>query len=496
MMGPGTQLLLALVCCCASLPALGQMDMPGMDHSSMPMGQTADGLQQANPATTLPLTQTPQRLPNTLQEQEHPRQQTGSPHPAVPDLLQDVRAHAPQPLSFFLEKALAANPTIRIAAAQVRRLQGEAKQQALWSNPEVGYEADHIRGGSYASGEQGGYIQQTVPLAGQRSTASAAVRAQANAAQTALDAQMERVRSGVEQAFYGALAMQKEVDVRAQLMHVTMDAAETAHQLANVGQADAPDILQSEVEREEAVLDYATAQRAYRKAFTVLAALSGDARLPVTPLQGDLVAFPHLADDVAEHAAETSPALLVSRQEASAADAAVRAARRQAMPQLTVHAGLQQSNEPLESTGGRVGIVGVAQAGITLPLWNRNQGAVEAAKAAADASIAEVARTDLQLRMQAEQTSQDYATARLTVERYRDELLPRATRAYDLYRQKYAVMAAAYPQVLVSQRTLFQLQVEYVRALNNAWQSAILLQHGLLAGGLDTPGSGGPKGTE
>ena len=181
----------------------------------------------------------------------------------------------------------------------------------------------------------------------------------------------------------------------------------------------------------------------------------------------------------------------MSRQEATAADAAVRAARRQALPQLTVHAGLQQSNEPLESTGGRVGIVGVAQAGITLPLWNRNQGAVEAAKASADASTAEIARTNLQLRMQAQQAFEDYAAARLTVQRYHDELLPRASRAYELYRQKYEVMAAAYPQLLVSQRTLFQLQVEYVRALNNAWQNAILLQHGLLQGGLNAPAPGG-----
>ncbi len=473
------------------------MDMPGMDHSSMPMptGQTADGLKQVDPTTPLPPTKTPQRLSSTLQEQEHPKQQTGSPHPFVPDLLQDVRAREPQPLSLFMEKALKANPTIRMAAAQVRRLQGEAKQEALWSNPEVGYEADHIRGGSYGGGEQGGYIQQVIPLAGQRSTAGAAVREQAKSAQAALDAQTEGVRSGVEQAFYAALAAQSEVDVRAQLMHVTMDAADTAHQLANVGQADAPDILQSEVEREEAVLDYATAQREYRKRFALLAALCGDARLLVTPLHGDLAALPQLADGIAEGAAESSLALQVSRQQATAASAAVRAARRQQMPQLTVHAGLQQSNEPLESTGGRVGVVGVAQAGITLPLWNRNQGAVEAAKAAADASGAELARTNLQLNMQAQQTYEDYATARLAVQRYQDELLPRATRAYELYRRKYATMAAAYPQVLVSQRTLFQLQVEYVRALNSAWQSAILLQHGLLRGGLDATGTGGRAAT-
>ena len=82
---------------------------------------------------------------------------------------------------------------------------------------------------------------------------------------------------------------------------------------------------------------------------------------------------------------------------------------------------------------------------------------------------------------------QDYNNARMQAERYRDELLPRAQRAYELYQQKYNTMGAAYPQVLVSQRTLFQLRIEYIHALGNAWQSAILLQHGLLSGGLQAP---------
>ena len=45
-------------------------------------------------------------------------------------------------------------------------------------------------------------------------------------------------------------------------------------------------------------------------------------------------------------------------------------------------------------------------------------------------------------------------------------MIPRAQRAYQLYLEKYRSMASAYPQVIVSQRTLFQLRVAYVRC----WQ--------------------------
>ena len=451
-----------------------------------PFGQLADGSPET-PSAPLPRTEVPLRLPDSVQEQEHPQHRTGSAQTPLPDLLADVKARTPQPLAFFTAKALAGNPTIRQAEAQVRRLQGEAKQQGLWTNPEVGYEADHIRGGSYASGEQGGYVQQTIPLAGQRSSSRAAVQQQVVQAEAALEQQRARVASSVEKAFYAALAAQAEVNLRQQLVQVATDAAATAHQLANVGQADAPDILQSEVEREQAALDYASTQRDFLKAFARLAAMTGDASLLSSPLAGDLSVVPQISIAAAQAAADTSPALRVAEQSVAASEAGVRSTRRQNLPELTLHAGLQQDNEPLENARGRVGVVGVAQAGISLPLWNRNQGAVAAAAASVQSARAEVDRTRLQLRSEAEQAVQDYNNARMQAERYRDELLPRAQRAYELYQQKYNTMAAAYPQVLVSQRTLFQLRIEYIHALGNAWQSAILLQHGLLSGGLQAP---------
>ena len=56
-------------------------------------------------------------------------------------------------------------------------------------------------------------------------------------------------------------------------------------------------------------------------------------------------------------------------------------------------------------------------------------------------------------------------------------------------------MAMAYPQVLVSQRTLFQLQIGYLTALHEVWANAIALQNYTLNGGLDAPRSKGSPST-
>ena len=48
-------------------------------------------------------------------------------------------------------------------------------------------------------------------------------------------------------------------------------------------------------------------------------------------------------------------------------------------------------------------------------------------------------------------------------------------------------MAAAYPQVLVAQRTLFQMTDEYLMTVESAWRAALQLQGFLLDDALAAP---------
>jgi cobalt-zinc-cadmium efflux system outer membrane protein len=48
-------------------------------------------------------------------------------------------------------------------------------------------------------------------------------------------------------------------------------------------------------------------------------------------------------------------------------------------------------------------------------------------------------------------------------------------------------MGAAYPQVLVAQRTLFEMSRGYLETIDRAWRSALALQSGLAGDGLASP---------
>lgn len=419
---------------------------------------------------------------------QNPAQQL-RPETPVPELLTEALRRAPMELQTFKQYALSTNPTLPQASALMRQAAGQARQAGLLPNPLVGYQAEQIRGGSYRGGEQGAFVQQTFVLGGKLRLRRDVFEQQRREDEIGIEEQRYRILSDVGQRFYATLAAQEIVDIRRRLMAVADDARETAHQLANVGQADEPDVLQSEVEAEQAKLDYTIAQRTFIQEFQKLAALVGKPELPLAPLAGNLENPPSIdANHIAEQIAQDSPSVKRAKQDIARAETELKSARRESIPDLQIHAGLQNNFEPINGFIDKpVGVQAFVTAGITLPLLNRNQGNVAAARADLERSQGEVTRVQLSLRQSAQPLLQAYLSAWAEVSRYKNEMVPRASRAYQLYLMKYQQMAAAYPQVIVSQRTLFQLEVGYINALEQVWMTAVALQNYTLSDGLSAP---------
>jgi outer membrane protein, heavy metal efflux system len=370
------------------------------------------------------------------------------------------------------------SPSLKQANAMIRRSTGQAKQAGLLPNPTIGYAGEQIRGGAYRGGEEGAFIEQNFLLGGKLGLRKQVYEQQLKSDQVGVTEQQYRVLSDVGQNFYSTLAAQETVKLRKDLLSLAADTVETAHQLANVGQADAPDVLQAEVEAEQAKADYAIAQRALDHSFRALASAANKPDLPLTGLVGDLESLPALEEnELMARLMKESPSIAKAHQDVERARTELKSARREVIPDLSVRAGLQQNNEPINESGGRVGVQGFVSAGVTLPIFNRNQGNIQAAQADVERATSEIERVQLSLRQNAQPLLQNYFADRDQATRYKHEIIPRAEKAYQLYLAKYRVMGAAYPQVLVSQRTLFQLRVTYVRLLESAWVSAVALQN-------------------
>src|SRR3989441_11977524 len=389
------------------------------------------------------------------------------------------------------QMALQNNPTFAQAAANIQASEGRKKQSGLYPNPTVGYQGEQIRGGSFHGGEEGFFIQQDIVMGGKLGLNRKIFDQELKQAETEAEEQKLRVVTNVRMSYIQALAAQQTLELRQNLSKLADDAVETSHQLANVGQADAPDVLESEGEAQQAQLAVTMAEQNQQRVWKALAAVVGNPRLPLMQLEGKLEDTPPVnADELVEKIVNESPAVRIAELGVKRAEAALARAKREPIPDLQLRGGMQQNGELL-SDGRSVGLQGFADVGVRIPIFNRNQGNIATAKADAERARREVERVKLVLRERSASVVQNYTFSQAAVDRYKNQMIPRAQKAYEMYTKKYREMAAAYPQVLIAQRTLMQLEVSYVSALENFATSSLSLQSFLLTVGLEAPSQPG-----
>jgi len=257
----------------------------------------------------------------------------------------------------------------------------------------------------------------------------------------------------------------------------------------NTGQADETEVLEAEVEAQRMRMTARMQENTLREEWRSLAAVIGQPDLPLTTVAGDLEkGWPEVNEEEAvETIAKESPAVRIADAAEARAQSFLARARRESVPDIQVRAGMEYNHETLGSVPFAKGWEGIAEVAVQVPLFNRNQGNVGAARANIDRAGQEKKRIALTLRERAASAVDQYANARLMAMEYRDEMLPRAKKAYGLMVERYGQMLASYPRVLDTQRKLFELQIDYISALESVWTNGIALQGFLLTDGLEAP---------
>lgn len=390
--------------------------------------------------------------------------------------------------------AMERNPTIGQAKADVDAATGLVKQAGLYPNPVLSAVGEEIsRGPVIRGGEIGGGFQQRIVTGAKLSLDRKVAEKERAIKQESAKAQQQRVLNAVRTLYYQALSDQYRIRVRSNLSRLAAEAVRISKELGNVGQADQADLLAADVEAERIDLELVDARNRQERTWRQLAAVVNDPSLRPTSITGDLENVPRLD---AEQALETiyaeSPELRAASIDVDRAETALTRTKREPVPDLLVSGGVRYNRELLSDAGlsRPVGIEGFFDIGIQIPIFNRNQGNIAAARAHVDKAKLEVERTRLSLRSRLAEVYREYITALTRADRYCQEVLPKAQKAYELYLNNFRQMAGAYPQALIAQRNLFQLQDAYVDSLISVWQRSIEIRGLLLDGGIVLAGPG------
>jgi outer membrane protein, heavy metal efflux system len=175
--------------------------------------------------------------------------------------------------------ALAASPALQRSAAEVRAAAGRAKQAGLYPNPVLGFTGDHntpaLDGGSL-----GGFAEQRIVTGGKLGLDRKAADQDRLGAEEMAKAERLRVIAAIDAMYYRGLGEQRLIEARTRMAELTQRTAATSHELANLGQADQPDVFQVEIEAQRAQLAVTMGRNALDRTWREIQALFHPGRGP------------------------------------------------------------------------------------------------------------------------------------------------------------------------------------------------------------------------
>ncbi len=286
----------------------------------------------------------------------------------------------------------------------------------------------------------------------------------------ALMSQRYALVAEVRAAYFDVIALQRRVELLGDLTKLAEQSAGQTTKLLNANQVSRLDLLQLEVERERLRAEAEAAQRELPAAHRRLAAVVGGGIAPGSVVVGSLdqPLPPYELDPTLQVVIEVHPDLQSARVGVEKARLKLRREQAQPIPNVSVGAGYVRQNQN-RSDDYTINL------SFPVPLWNRNQGNIATAAAQVGEATQAVGRVENELREKVATAFRDYAAARQRAERYRESILPRAKETYELSLKAYQGGQFEYLRVLEAQRATTQANLDYIRALTDAWKSASVI---------------------
>jgi cobalt-zinc-cadmium efflux system outer membrane protein len=400
-----------------------------------------------------------------------------APHPGQP-----IPHGAALTLEDFEGMALTSNPSIARAAALVQAARGNWLQVGLKPNPTVGYEGQQLGSGGLAE-QHGIYAEQEIVRGGKLRLNLEAAAQDVARAERELAAAQQRVLTDVRIAFYSVLIAQEQERVALELLHIAEQSLNVAEALFRAQEVARTDVLQANIEIENARIFAINARNRRAAAWQSLITVAGQPTLPLQTLAGSAV------DDLPRldyH--ETRQRILAGSPEVAAAIAAVEQrrwalerARVESVPNVTLQGMVNVIDNGI---GGKTDANVVV--GVPLPLWNKNQGGIIEAQGQVAAAERAVEQLELDLQNRMGPIFERYSNASNQVRRYREIILPAATESFELTRKSYEAGETGFVSLLTAQRTLAQTKLNYLEAAGELRTTAAQLEGFLLSDSLGT----------
>jgi outer membrane protein, heavy metal efflux system len=389
--------------------------------------------------------------------------QDTAPSPSVPQSLQDVE-----------QRALAASPLLKAADARIEQQQGLLHQAGLYPNPELSIDVTRFASG-FSPRETALAIRQPFPWHGKRGLDRKAAMERLEAARSDRERDRLDVLLQVREAFVRVYFAAKEVSLKQEDFEATRSIEKAVELRVSAGDAAPMESLRASVERMRADSQMVLARgelAAEAAGLNLLQSLPADAPVDLADPGGDLGPAGSLPE-LQEIALRSQPDVQSREHAARAVAFEAERARLERRPDFAVGPtfGDDQGRNYLGA--------GVA---VRLPIWNRNQGYIEAAEAARRTGEAEADAARIAARRLVADAYNRYHVAQVQHQLYEQGLLSRAAELVETARKSYEGGESGILDLLDARRSALAVRDEYYRSGLDAALAAVRLRR---AAGLD-----------
>jgi outer membrane protein, heavy metal efflux system len=366
-------------------------------------------------------------------------------------------------LSQALAAALEGNPALAAFSWEVRAQEAEVLQAGLRPNPEAEAMVEDFGGTGGRSGFRSAQttlqISQLVELGRKRVKRQAAAAFRKDLANWDYETKRLDVLADVVKAFVDVLALQERETLNIDLVTLAEQTNQTVSERVKAGEVAPLEGTKAGVALATIRIELERTRLTLGAARKRLAALWGSATPLFEKVEGDFYRLPPLpAPDRFNDDVLRNPDVARWETELKHRKAVLDVEKSLSNPNLTVLAGPRYYSDEGDTTF----IVGLA---IPLPIFDRNQGNIQAAHFRLAKGQEESKAANIQGRTALAESIQSLTAAFKQSTSLETTIIPAAQTAFDAAKEGYLQGKFGYLDVLDAQRTLFEAKGQYIESL-------------------------------
>ncbi|QVL30098.1 TolC family protein [Telmatocola sphagniphila] len=389
----------------------------------------------------------------------------------VKSLVDASKSNQPLTLEYFENLADQMNPIMKRDRAAIDSSKGSAIQAGVMPNPQFNANNPFTYNGRNTTLNAG--FTQEIPVMGKKRLDQAAANEATRQAELTYKQNRLSLLAQVRQQYYQVLIDQKRIEVLKEIVEIVKKSYETVEKIKKAGDKATYDVLALKV-------DYDTTRAKLKNAEAILdgdrkqlESLVGVPGCVTGTLIGNVTGPYPVFDEKA--------VLLFVTQEHTQIKAAQSVVQQNRL--LQRRAEIDPYPNPTIGPAYQFGLVPGQQntdqfwlnLSFTIPVWDRNQGNIRAARANVSSSIENIDSIRLTLVNQAENLLSQYLAAKETVDSFEKGILADSKEAARLIKAGLDNGIFDFATYLQIQRTAIQANSDYIDALQNLWTNAAQL---------------------